>query len=236
MGLINWFTFNGINSTDYGIYISGSGTFNAPEMDITTIEIPGRNGDLTISNNRFKNITVEYPAFIRKQFRNNSAAAKQWLLNQSGYCILTDTYHPEFFRKARFTGPMDFETRFLNYSAEFTISFNCMPQRWLVSGSYPMTFTAPFSLFNQYYPALPLITVYGSGQGSLTVGGNIIQISNIDEYVTLDSDTQNAYKGTLNQNSTISLSTFPVIPQGETGISWSGGITQIQITPRWWTI
>ena len=58
------------------IYISGSGTFNAPEMDITTVEIPGRNGDLTISNNRFRNITVEYPAFIRKQFRHNAAAAK----------------------------------------------------------------------------------------------------------------------------------------------------------------
>ena len=80
--MINWFIFDGKNSRDYGIYISGSGTFNAPEMDITTVEIPGRNGDLTISNNRFRNITVEYPAFIRKQFRHNAAAAKLWLLSK----------------------------------------------------------------------------------------------------------------------------------------------------------
>ena len=216
--------------------ISGSGTFNAPEQDITTVEIPGRNGDLTINNNRLKNITVEYPAFIRKQFRENAAAAKAWLLNKVGYCRLTDTYHPEFFRKARFTGPMDFETRFLNYSAEFTISFNCMPQRWLTEGEQMLSFSSPASLYNQYYPSLPLITVYGDGAGSLTVGGNIIQISNIDEYITLDSDTQNAYKGTLNKNSTIELANFPVLQPGNTGISWSGGITKIEITPRWWTV
>ena len=131
---------------------------------------------------------------------------------------------------------MDFDTRFLNYSAEFTVSFNCMPQRWLVSGSYPMTLTAPYSLTNQYCPALPLITVYGNGAGALTIGGNIIQISEIDEYVTLDSDTQNAYKGTANKNSTISLASFPVLQPGKTGISWSGGITKVEITPRWWTV
>lgn len=142
--MINWFIFDGKNSRDYGIYISGSGTFNAPEMDITTVETREGMAISRSATTGFCNITVEYPAFIRKQFRHNAAAAKLWLLSKTGYCILTDTYHPEFFRKARFTGPMDFDTRFLNYSAEFTVSFNCMPQRWLVSGSYPMTLTAPY--------------------------------------------------------------------------------------------
>ena len=44
-----------------------------------------------------------------------------------------------------------------------------------------MTLTAPYSLTNQYCPALPLITVYGNGAGALTIGGNIIQISEIDD-------------------------------------------------------
>ena len=65
--MINWFIFDGKNSRDYGIYISGSGTFNAPEMDITTVEIPGRNGDLTISNNGFAIL----PSNIRRLSENS---------------------------------------------------------------------------------------------------------------------------------------------------------------------
>ena len=52
------FTFAGRSSKDFGIYLSGSGVFNAPERDVETISIPGRSGDLILDNGRFKNISV----------------------------------------------------------------------------------------------------------------------------------------------------------------------------------
>ena len=55
--MINYFTFDGKTSTDFGMYISGSGTYNAPERDVTTYNIPGRNGDLIVDNGRFLNTT-----------------------------------------------------------------------------------------------------------------------------------------------------------------------------------
>lgn len=234
--MIHFFMFNGKSSRNFGLYISGSGTFNAPERVSESIEIPGRNGKLTISQNRFQNITVSYPAFIRTDFSRNAQGARAWLLQNEGYYRLEDTYHPDYYRMARFSGPIDFDMRFLNYSGETTLSFDCKPQRWSKNGENPVLYTQPAILMNDLFPALPLIKVNGTGAGNLYVGKYTVQMNEIDEYVMLDSETQNAYKDTLNKNGTISADKFPVLEPGENTISWDGGITSIEVTPRWWTI
>lgn len=53
----------------------------------------------------------------------------------------------------------------------------------------------------------------------------------------LDSEVQNAYDGTTNKNNSISISGgFPVLEHGESLISYGGGITAVNITPRWWML
>lgn len=234
--MIHFFRFNGHTSRDYGIYISGGQTFNAPEKDVESIEIPGRSGNLTISRNRFKNLSVSYSAFIHRKFSENAAAARAWLLSADGYCRLEDTYSPEHFRMAQFVGPLDFDTRFLNYSGETALTFNCKPQRWRKDGQQAVSYQEPVNLYNSGFPALPLIKVTGTGPGVLYVGNYAVKILSMDEYVVLDSDTQNAYKGTLNKNSTISTDAFPVLQPGENPVSWNGSIQGVEITPRWWTV
>ena len=229
------FFYNGHMSSDFGIYISGSGTFNAPERDVEVVSIPGRNGDIVIDNGRFKNITVSYPAFIRTLFKDRSAGARDWLCQSAEYHRLEDSYSPEFYRLARFVGPLDFTTRFLNYSAELELSFDCKPQRYLKDGERVISATGAVTLYNPTsYSALPYIRVYGTS-GSLVVGNNIMQLTEIDEYVDLDSETQNAFKGTINCNDKVS-NNFPVLAPGEVGITFSGNIIKIEITPRWWTV
>ena len=100
--------YDGKSSKDFGLYISGSGTFNAPQRDVELVEVPGRNGTLTIDKQRFQNIIIEYPAFIREKFRTYTDAAREWLLAVPGYRRLEDSYHPDEYRMARFTGPLDF--------------------------------------------------------------------------------------------------------------------------------
>lgn len=234
--MMGYFMLDGKCSRDFGIYISGEQVFNAPERDVESIEIPGRNGDLTISRNRFKNITVSYPAFIRSDFAQNASAARTWLLASDGYRRLEDSYDPEHYRMARFTGPIDFTMRFLNYAGEVTLSFTCQPQRWRKDGEYPLPCPNGGSLYNDGFPALPLIKVSGTGTGNLYVGRYTVAIKSLDGYVMLDSNAQNAYKDTLNKNSTISAPEFPVLQPGENTVSWDGGIAAVEITPRWWTV
>lgn len=240
----HFFNFRGENSCDYGLYITGSGTFNAPERDVEVIEIPGRSGELIIDNHRFKNISMRYPAFVRRNFSENADAAKAWLAKDANYARLEDTYHPDYFRVARFAGPMNFDVRALNQAGEMEITFDCKPQRWRKDGEQPIVITGDSSggmgvIYNSLYPSLPLIRINGTASSSVdvAVGNRIIVIEKLNEYIMIDSDTQNAYKGTLNQNSNVYIEEFPVLENGKTPVFWtSKKISSVEIIPRWWTI
>ena len=58
MAIYKGFIFDGINSLDYGIYITGEAVYNAPERDVEMISIPGRNGEFALDNGRFNNIRL----------------------------------------------------------------------------------------------------------------------------------------------------------------------------------
>ena len=46
------FTFDGVNSERFGLWISGAGTYDTPERDVALVSVPGRNGDLEFYNGR----------------------------------------------------------------------------------------------------------------------------------------------------------------------------------------
>lgn len=229
--------YNGISSKDYGLYLTGSGVYNAPERDVDTVEIPGRNGSLTLDNGRYKNATQSYEAFIHRNFAKNTEGVRAWLLSAPGYHRLEDTYDPEHFRLARFSGPLDFTVRALCTGGETQLLFDCDPRRFLKSGEAPITVTGGTILHNPTaFEALPQLTIYGSDAGTVTVSGKLISISSIDEYVTIDCERQDAYKDGVNKNATVSLTEFPVLSPGKNTISISGGVSRVEITPRWWTL
>ena len=87
------------------------------------------------------------------------------------------------------------------------------------------------------YTAKPIIEVSGSGSGSITVGRRTIEIKNIANTITIDSELQEVYSDGVNQNSNvIAPEGLPILEAGENVISYSGGITNVTISPRWWTI
>ena len=97
-------------------------------------------------------------------------------------------------------------------------------------------FTQPDEMINEWFPSLPLIRINGSGSGKLYIGSYILQINILNDYLILDSATQNAYKDTQNKNSDVSISDFPTLQPGSNRISWDGGIASVEITPRWWAL
>ena len=231
------FWFNGRCSREFGIIATGSGTYNAPKRDLTFQAIPGRNGDLILDNQRFKNITVTYPVFIHQGFARNAEMARAWLLGAQGYCPLWDSYNPDTFRMAVFAGPVDFDVKLLNRIGEAKLAFVCKPQRFLRSGTAPKTFAAPGYLYNPTdFPAQPVITVRGSGAGVLTVGGCAVEIRELEGSICLDSELMDAYWGQENKNAAIYAPEFPVLAAGKNEIVFDGGITSVEIIPRWWTL
>ena len=233
-----WFIFNGKSSKDFGVYISGLNTFGAPERDVDIISISGRNGDLTIDNGRYKNIDVSYPAFIFDRFDNNIEGLRNFLLSQSGYKRLEDTYHPNEYRLARYKSGLTPKVIDELYAGEFDLTFDCYPQRYLKSGDQIITMTADGSLFNEYAQiAKPIIRAYGTG--SFTVGDVTVTINSADDYTDIDCELQEAYKDDLttncNANITLNDGVFPSLISGENAITLDG-ITQLDIKPKWWIL
>ena len=234
--------FNGQCSKHFGMMITGSGTYNAPQRDVESISVAGRNGDLICDNGRFLNIPVSYPAIVFPPFDKNADAIRSWFSSTVGYKRLEDDYNPDYFRLAQFKGPINFDVTALNRAGETTITFDCKPQRFLKTGEMPVTMDTAGVLRNPtLFPALPLITVYGTGAGVLAVGNISVEIKSMEGHICLDSDTQDAYRvgigGVLeNKNGDIKAPEFPVLAAGDNAISWTGSITKIEITPRWWTL
>lgn len=130
----NYLTIAGVDSRDFGVYISGQGTFSAPEKAYQFYNVPGRNGAILGNDHRLENIEVSYECFIYSNFNQNIADFRTFLLSLDGYQKLTDSYHPDEYRMAVYTGPFEPEVTQKNDAGSFTLIFNCKPQRWLISG------------------------------------------------------------------------------------------------------
>ena len=233
---MNWFRYGNKNSNEFNAFISGEGTFVSPEKDIDIVEIPGRNGTLSISSGRYQNVTITYPAFIVHDFKTNYNALKSHLLSQTGYKRLTDTYDKDHYRLARYNAQLSPEMTQLNRHGTFEISFDCDPRRFLRSGEREAVYTADGTIKNPtQFDALPLIRAYGTG--SFTIGDIEVEITDADVYTDIDCELQEAYKGSTNCNNNIELSQgeFPFIAPGSNTITITD-ITELDIIPRWWTV
>lgn len=237
--MVSYFIFNGKNSSEFKIGIEQCRAYPAAARSVERQTIPGRAGELLRDTGTYANVIQPYEIYFNGKVGGMTAAASkivQWLMSGRGYCRLEDSYEPDCYRLASYAGPFD-AVNWMNLYGRTTIEFDCMPQRWLKSGESPISVSNGQRLTNEWQPALPLIRLTGNGSGQLTIGNSTISIEEINGSLTIDSDTQNAYDGMTNKNSVISVSSgFPVLGTGQTAVTWSGGITDVSITPRWWRL
>ena len=229
----HFFVFNGESSADFGVWISGGGTYNAPARDVTVQSVPGRNGVVTFDNGRYENITLTYPAFISQRFAPRIEAFRAFLTSQIGYHRLEDSYHPDEYRLAVYKSGLAVNTSPRNIAGTFNIVFDCKPQRFLKEGESFKPVASGAALFNPTrFDALPLIVC--TGNGSITVNGTEMEISGNTGQIYIDCDTQNAYLGATNKNGKITQN-FPKLSPGENEVTYTD-LTDVQICPRWWTL
>lgn len=233
----HYLTFAGGNSLDFGVRISGTGTFGAPQRVYKEIDVPGRNGKLLIDEKRYSNITINYPAFIVKKYAENIEGWRNWLLSHTGYQRLEDTFHPDEYRLACFNEAFAVETTPRYTAGEFTMSFTCKPQRWLKIGEERKAVTSGSKLINPtLFPAKPYLRIYGTG--TVTLGTQTVTVTaHGKSYMDVDSELQDCFCGSYNLNNyaTFSDDTFPVL-EGDTTVTFTSGITALQIAPRWWRL
>lgn len=240
---------------DYGIWINGSGALKGAAPDVTTVSIPGRSGDLVYDNERFENITIEYPCVMRDHMLNKGITNYGWqnffsfrnfLYSDRGYRKLVDTYRTDGFRMGRITGALSPSDIYWDDDAGyFTLKFDCKPQFFLNSGEERITVTGSSKSFEERAAmyASPLIDVYGSGVFTIDSGHIFIIDPNPYDAITLDFELSEAYYGEdINCNQYVHLNNltgdYPKIKGTGFTIHMSAGseITKLVVQPRWWSL
>jgi len=231
---MNSFTFNGISSAEFGLYISEKKIYSIPARDVTFHSVPGRSGDVLIDNDRYENVIVSYTVGI-KDIKKNIRKIKSWLC-KPGYLKLTDTYQPTYFRYACFCSSVDVVEMLENVGTA-QISFNCKPYMYLNSGQTTRTITSKATINNPTdFDSEPLLRIYGSGAVTLTINNKSYNFTQVSPYLSCDTELMNCSYGSILKNHVINFTEFPVFEPGENNISFTGTVTRIIITPRWRTL
>lgn len=157
-------------------------------------------------------------------------------LHKTGWQVLMDDYDSEHYRLAYFKESFDVDNRFTR-AGKFTITFRCRPERFLVSGNVELNVASGGSVFNPTgFNAKPLIHITGSGSGTVTVAGTTMSFTDITDYLNIDCDKMDVYRLPAENKNSLMTGDFPILKSGDNTVSFTGGITSVVITPKFWTI
>lgn len=182
MGIIKGFTFDGVNSLDYNIGITGSAVYNAPTRDVEMISIPGRDGEYALDHGRFNNIEITYPSGMGDNDQTNFAQRVSDLRNQLasrvGYKRLEDEYNPDEYRMAIYKSGLEVSPVQYSRAGQFDIIFDCKPQRFLKSGETATSYARNSTITNPtLFDSHPLLQFNSNGSdGTISLGTQNITV------------------------------------------------------------
>lgn len=231
------FYIDGVDARSAGIQLQEPIEFSEAVPIGKAQTVPGRNGDLIWETGSYENRSGSALCFcLQRDVDLALSVSGRFLMSKKGYRRLETSDDPDHYWMARVENSPQISMR-LKKLAPFEIGFDCKPQRFVKSGEDRIIFTSSGYIFNQYgQESLPLIVLYGQGEGNLVVGDCRVEVGSLDGMLYLDSDTQNAYNDSGNQNMNINAPAFPTLKDGENRIFFSGGIEHVEIIPRWWEL
>ena len=230
----DYIIWKGINSRTVGITVTDLPEIILPEERVTFTDVPGLSGSLaqTEGVDVYKDITLAVKCYCPDP---TPAAVTAIAAYFRGAGRLELPNRPDGYYEARVVNQIPF-AKILRGNAPrtFTVNFRCKPFLHLYSGETAQTITSGNFLLNTTgIQAKPLITITGSGDITLLVGTQIIELEVIEDGIILDSELQEAYWNDTLKNSCMT-GEFPVLGEGNTAVSWTGGsISEVRVTPRW---
>ena len=233
----DWFIWNGTRSTDMGVHVLEQPPPTMPNERVTFTNIPGRSGTLTTTEGDYvyDDLVLTAICIIADPDRIPDVCA--WL---RGSGTVTFANRDGGFYYARVVNQIPFEKILRgNPHRTFAVNFRCKP--FWYEADVPVKNIQPASGSTSGYvtmqnpgnvPSEPIITVTGSGEITLFVDMTIVELSDVNGEITIDSVLQEAYSGMTPMNSCMS-GDFPTLPPGNSTISWTGNVTYLKVEPNW---
>jgi predicted phage tail component-like protein len=221
----DWFEFNGLRSDDFNTVIKNLTVISRPDKMVQRVSVPGRDGDLTISDDTYGTIPVTISCMWEKDISLDRL--NQWL---SGKGDLILSYKPDRRYKAEITGVIGVTNKGAYLQSDVTLTvqpfdYEATPE--IIELTSSQTIINPGTRWS-----LPKITVYGAG--TLTIGDYTLVVTSTggEGYIIIDSEIGECYYGSSNRGSKVSGG-FPKLNPGEVEVTIGAGITKIEIQGNW---
>lgn len=222
-----FFICNNINSLEHGIIINKLPHISRAEERIEKIKVDGRHGVLHSSDGTFEEVIKSVECTLKD--KNEVDFICSWL---RGNVEVIFSNEPDKFYKGYIINQVDFKQVFTVLKS-FIIQIECDPFKYLLDGKENIVLTNSSKIYNLgTYESQPVITIDGSGDIELTINDNVINLNQLSGPITLDSNIENAFYGTVNMNNKME-GEFPTFKTGENNISWVGNVNKLIITPNW---
>lgn len=220
-----FFIFNKINSKEKGILVNNLPPISKPERKYEEIEIPGRNGKLYIDNNCYN--TFLYTITCTLMPGSNIREISRWL-NGNGKLIISTELDKEY--DAIIKDQIDYEQVY-RVCNSFEVNFEIQP---IAISTFEKIINiiknnTKLTIKESTYLIKPYFKITGSGDITLTINNRNINLKNIEGFIELDCELEEAFKENENCNNQIECEDFPFLIPGENNISWIGNVSNIQI-------
>lgn len=228
----DWFSWNGRKCTRYGIHVSEQPPITIPLERSKQVTVPGRPGSLTLleGDDVYDDLMLTVTCFVQDSSRIPEIAG--WLKG-SGTVTFANRQGGHY--NARVANQIAFEKILRgNPHRSFAVNFRCSPPFWYADDAEDITLTTSTTTVNNpgNVYSEPLIKVYGSGDITLMIGQQLVELSSVNNYLFLDCALKECYRGSALRNEKMT-GDFPVLVPGDNAISWTGSVTRIVIEPRW---
>lgn len=232
--------FNNKYSDECGVMVEEPPSYVWPEYQYDHQKVKGKNGDVLGDPDRFENVIKKYKisAYDGTDFYSVASKVSEWLhcgYNQK-YIRLEDSYEPDVYRLATYEETNTLEN-LLAKAGKCELSFNCKPQKFLISGDKRIDIAYSGKSINNptSYPSLPILIF--NGAGTIRVNGREIIVYNNFNTIRFDAESYDAVDVSgINMNRYICILDQIVLNPGVNTITYEGDIYDLSIIPRWWKI
>lgn len=225
----NYIVYKDINSDTFdNLIISELSPISSPETRVDITEIDGADGDI-VDELGYK----AYDKSIKIGLKNSKNIDKIIkFFSGSGNLVLSN--EPDKVYIARIYKKIDYE-RLLTFRTA-KVTFHVQPFKYALNEApfvFNITDETEVKVTNiGFEKSKPIITLYGSGEVTLTINGYDVFTINIDdEYVVIDSMQLEAYKNSTLKNRNMT-GKFPILDVGINTISWTGKLTKLIVEPK----
>lgn len=242
--------FAGIRSDERYIVVEHYPRRKFPKRKYIVQSIPGRSGDLYIeeAEDAFENYEDSYTVFLDAKapgLQQVSRGLAEWLFSSPGYQRLEDSYDPDTFRMAVYTGGEEFINIFNEYGRG-ALTFNCAPKRFYKSGEKEIEVVSGSRIYSpSLFKAHPIVTITTNSKTDVSLDvydkydiSKTFTIKNINGLVVIDSEAHTALiTNAESVNSSVDTPYENLYLDSISSISWSNSkVTSVKIIPRWWTV